>query len=88
MDEAGIELTIFEGRKVVERYFDLIYDQWFGEIGVEEIDHARPEIADAEIFHQFAIGEVLEGFGDFHGIHQKVGPVELEQINLVDFEAF
>ncbi len=88
MDEAGIELTIFKGCKMVEGYFDLIDNEWFGEIRIEEVHHARSEIADAEILHQFAISEDLESFRDFHGVHQEIGTVELEQINLVDLESF
>jgi len=87
VDHAVIELTIFERLEVSEGDFDLVDEERFFEVGIEEIDHAGAEVANAEVFDNIAIFEDLECFGDFDRIHEDIGSMELVEIDGFNLKA-
>ncbi|MNH24850.1 hypothetical protein D3C79_848050 [compost metagenome] len=66
---------------------ELVDDKWFVTVMLEQPDLSGAHIGDTEVAHFSRRLELMLRFGYFFGVHQRIGTVQQQDINIVCAEA-
>jgi hypothetical protein len=75
--------TLGDDRRVGDGQLELVGDQRLGDGLLEELDLPRRVIGDAEVADLAGGGELVEGAGDLVGFHQRIGPMQQQNVDVV-----
>ncbi|MNC38338.1 hypothetical protein D3C75_869350 [compost metagenome] len=65
----------------------LVNDEGFIAIDLKQLDLGRTHIGDAEMAHLSRRFELVQCLGDFLGVHQRIGPVQQQNIDILRSQA-